>query len=267
MVLKTFCFKFVLTRKLCNMDVNYNNLVFKLKSFLKVNWYKFILFGIIGFIMVNKDFTFQLHLQSPLKPEQQESVPISQPKKEKKPQLVEQRPAQPKEETSKMEVNPLSLFKGKPKSLTAMDYLAQVDEETLFAFFKRFGHVAINERKKYGIPSSIILANATLHSYAGKRDMAQTGNNFFAIPCTVDWQGESGTYQDACYRHYINPWTSFRDHSLYITSGKFADLQALGSTDYKSWAKGLERLSYSNEPDLALHLIQLIEAYELDQYD
>ena len=150
----------------------------------------------------------------------------------------------------------------KPKS-----ELPNIDQKTIESYLKRFAHVAISERKKYGVPSSIILANALFHSFAGTRDMAQIGHNHFAIACSPEWSGNEAEFQNKCYRRYENAWTSFRDHSLFVTSGKYANLLQLGTTDYKSWANALEKYKFSEFSDLAKNLIEIIEKYELYHLD
>jgi len=97
--------------------------------------------------------------------------------------------------------------------------------------------------------------------------MAQNSNNHFAITCSSDWNGADRNYQNKCYRQYENAWISFRDHSLYVTTGKYASLVNLGSTNYKSWASGLEQFGFSEFPDLEKNLIEIIEKYELFHLD
>ena len=60
---------------------------------------------------------------------------------------------------------------------------------------------------------------------------------------------------------------SFRDHSLYVTTGEYADLRRLGSTNYRAWAKALEDARFAREDNLEGQLIELIERYQLFQYD
>ena len=58
-----------------------------------------------------------------------------------------------------------------------------------------------------------------------------------------------------------------RNHSEYITTGRFAALTAFGKTDYKAWATGLEQAGYGAQTGLAAALIGVIEQNELTQYD
>lgn len=143
-----------------------------------------------------------------------------------------------------------------------------IDEDAKRAYLKRFAQVAVSERRKYGIPSSVILANALRQSFAGKRDATAQLNNHFGLPCTFDWSGTSAKIGGECFRQYENAWVSFRDHSVFVTSGKFSALRKLNNTDYKGWALGLQRMGYpSGNDNLASELVGIIEQYGLQQLD
>ncbi len=144
----------------------------------------------------------------------------------------------------------------------------EIDEETKIAYLKRFASVAVAEKKKFGIPAALILAQALRESYAGKRDMAVNSNNHFGAPASFDWQGPKDVYDGVAYRRYENAWVSFRDHSVFITTGKFSKLKRLRSNDYKGWAKGLQSLGYPGADNhLAEELISTIEGYQLNRLD
>ena len=143
-----------------------------------------------------------------------------------------------------------------------------MDENSKRIYLKRFAQVAVSERRKYGIPSSVILANALRQSLAGKQAATTQLNNHFGLPCTFDWSGTSAKVDGSCFRQYENAWVSFRDHSVFVTSGKFSALRKLGNTDYKGWALGLQRMGYpSNNDNLAQELVTIIEQYGLQQLD
>lgn len=245
------------------------------KNYVRLNWFKLSLLGLLVFVFLRKDLSFQFHLNSPSQIEEvlppgAGQAPI-EAKKEKE-QILTQHKKVPQSKTptqtylSAVEIP--SWFGNNSSTNNKPKELSQIDKTTQQNYIKRFAHVAASESKKYGIPASIILANAILHSVYGQRDLTLGGNNHFGIPCTHTWSGESGGYNDACYRHYENAWASFRDHSLYLTSGQFAPLQELSAGDYKGWAHGLEQLGYSDiYNNLADRLIKLIETEELEGFD
>ena len=168
-----------------------------------------------------------------------------------------------------VEDTPLSIwsyFFGKDDKKS--DDISLIDDATQKSYLKRFAQVAVTERHKFGIPASIILANALLQSQAGTRETALKANNQFGLPASVEWTGTSLQVGKGVFRQYENAWVSFRDHSIFISSGKFANLRALGDKDYKAWAKGLETGGFpSNQPQLAQKLVAIIEKYSLQQLD
>ena len=70
-----------------------------------------------------------------------------------------------------------------------------------------------------------------------------------------------------CFRNYETAWMSFRNHSEFITSGKFSNLKNLATSDYKAWAKALEKNKFSTERNLSQSLIRIIEQYSLNDLD
>jgi flagellum-specific peptidoglycan hydrolase FlgJ len=151
------------------------------------------------------------------------------------------------------------------KSVGAMP---ELDEAVKKNYLKRFAPVAVSERRKFGVPASLILANAMRQSFAGQRGTTAKLNNHFGLPCTYDWSGATETSNGQCWRQYENAWVSFRDHSVFVTTGKFADLKRLTDKDYKGWAKGLQRLGYpSSNDNLANELMGIVEQYGLQQLD
>ncbi|MCB0568465.1 MAG: glucosaminidase domain-containing protein [Phaeodactylibacter sp.] len=244
----------------------------QIKAYLQRNWFKLGIAVILLFLVLKKDLSFRINLNTPQPVEQppQPSVPAGQREESTSRERYTER------QTSKQAVSEtlpgterfdLLSSKGSRREVTAIGQLELVNQETVQAYIQRFGKIAATERKKYGVPASIVLANALLHSQAGTRALAKNANNQFALPCTPDWQGATSTFESRCYRQYENAWTSFRDHSLYVTTGPFATLRQLGNDDYKAWADALEKGGFSEEKNLSLQLVQVIETYSLAQWD
>ncbi len=243
-----------------------------MKKFVLKNWYKLGILAFLLYIFFQKDLSFEINLNAPTQTKEeipQQMPPNYNPIKKEREKYTELKPATSIADNSSGSIDrfDLSPFSSSPKTINLLADLSRVDQDCKIKYLKRFSQVAVSERKKFGIPSSIILANALLQSASGKRDMAKKGNNQFAIPCESNWRGEKGNYSNGCYRHYENAWSSFRDHSIYITSGKFKSLRQLSHTDYKSWAEGLENAGYANSEGLAQNLVQVIEQYALFELD
>lgn len=248
-----------------------NRTPFRTKAFLLQNWFKLLCVGLALYIFFQKDLSFQINLRAPSPAPLQEAPTQSvEPpvKREKLSEKTLDEPIRAGQSGSGKELLEITSFLGSSKRGASLKVaLDDIDEDAKIAYLKRFAHVAISERQKYGIPSSIILANALLHSLAGMRDLAANGDNHFGLECGEYWEGGRKTIKGACFRQYDNAWSSFRDHSHFITTGEFEQLTALGSTDYEKWAIGLEKISYSREPNLAQTLVELIEYFRLYELD
>lgn len=138
-------------------------------------------------------------------------------------------------------------------------YVAQWSEE------------AVYQMAVHGIPASITLAQGILESGSGRSELAAKSNNHFGIKCHGDWDGERVYHNDdrkgECFRSYENAGESFHDHSEFLKRNRYAELFELEPTDYEQWAKGLKKCGYATNPKYARLLIDLIERYDLDQYD
>lgn len=139
-------------------------------------------------------------------------------------------------------------------------------------YIKTYREIAVDEMKHYHIPASITLAQGLLESGAGKSDLARRSNNHFGIKCGGSWKGRSVRANDdapnECFRAYKSPKDSYRDHSKFLSSGaRYAFLFRLKITDYKGWAHGLKKAGYATDPRYAYRLINIIELYDLDEYD
>ena len=126
--------------------------------------------------------------------------------------------------------------------------------------------------KMYDIPASISLAQGILESGMGYSRLAVEANNHFGIKCHSEWEGKRIYHDDdekgECFRVYKDPRTSYRDHSLFLTSrSRYNLLFDLKIDDYKGWAKGLKKAGYATDPKYSNKLINLIERYSLDRFD
>lgn len=134
-----------------------------------------------------------------------------------------------------------------------------------------YAGTAQEEMRLYRIPASITLAQGILESGAGRGDLTRRANNHFGIKCH-EWQGDKVYHNDdrrqECFRKYNDPKYSYRDHSLFLTERKrYAALFDLDQADYKGWAQGLRAAGYATDRLYPRKLIDIIERYELYNYD
>lgn len=138
-------------------------------------------------------------------------------------------------------------------------------------YIEKYKDLAIRQMKAYGIPASIILAQACLESGNGNSRLAVRGNNHFGIKCH-NWKGKTIRRTDdekgECFRKYDSVEDSFRDHSDFLRTGKrYQSLFDLKPTDYRAWAHGLKACGYATAPRYATMLIEIIEKNQLYKYD
>jgi flagellum-specific peptidoglycan hydrolase FlgJ len=139
-------------------------------------------------------------------------------------------------------------------------------------YIRTFSEMAQAEMKSFGIPASITLAQGILESGSGQGELAKKTNNHFGIKCHKGWYGEYELHDDdekgECFRKYVHPMLSFRDHSLFLVSrSRYSALFKLRSDDYVRWAKGLKEAGYATDRKYPQKLIALIERYELYRFD
>jgi hypothetical protein len=142
---------------------------------------------------------------------------------------------------------------------------------TSLTYIDRFKGIAIQEMNLYGIPASITLAQGLFESGSGNGELARVANNHFGIKCNNEWKGK-GYYKDDdnhndCFRVYDRPEDSFRDHSEFLKKPRYAKLFQLDKNDYVGWANGLKAAGYATNPNYPQLLINVIQKYNLDQYD
>ena len=139
-------------------------------------------------------------------------------------------------------------------------------------YIKQYSGLAVQHQKKYRIPASITLAQGLLESGAGRSELARKSNNHFGIKCHSDWRGGRIYHDDdlrgECFRKYSDPKQSYEDHARFLVDRpRYASLFKLKITDYKGWARGLQKCGYATDRAYANRLIKLIEDYDLYRYD
>jgi len=154
----------------------------------------------------------------------------------------------------------------------AIDSSAQSDRKiTREEYILAFKEIAIAEMNRSGIPASISLAQGMIESDNGNSRLARQANNHFGIKCH-DWTGKEIYHDDdeknECFRKYKSAEESYKDHTDFLMNGsRYVFLFYLDQTDYKGWAKGLEKAGYATDRSYSGDIIRIIEENELYVYD
>ncbi|HBX44836.1 glucosaminidase domain-containing protein [Limibacterium fermenti] len=158
-----------------------------------------------------------------------------------------------------------------PLLFLATEAFAQYRSKVYEEYIDKYSDLAIEHMDKYKIPASVTLAQALLESGAGKSDLARRSNNHFGIKCHRDWRGgrvyAADDLPNDCFRKYDRAEQSYQDHSEFLLRSRYSALFELPITDYKGWARGLQKSGYATDRAYANKLIKLIEDYELFRFD
>ena len=131
---------------------------------------------------------------------------------------------------------------------------------------------AIESMQLHKVPASITLAQGIFHTKLATNHLAKFANNHFSITCAktdVDNRyHQDNNKQNLCFRKYATVRDSYIDHGVYLsTKAHYKSLFSLDIYDYKAWATELHKLGYSITKNYAQNLINIIETYNLTQYD
>lgn len=147
-------------------------------------------------------------------------------------------------------------------------------------FLKTAVRAAQYAQRSYGVPASITIAQAILESGWGKSALATECNNFFGIKASNTLDPE--TYEQfptheyvngqlvgilAAFRRYASPDLCFGAHArLLALADRYRPAMAVRG-DPAAFARALQRCGYSTNPNYASLLTELVEEFDLTQYD
>lgn len=139
-------------------------------------------------------------------------------------------------------------------------------------FINRYAPYAMEQQIKYGIPSSVTLAQMALESTWGTSKLAREDNNYFGIKKGSSWTGGVGYHDDdrpgEAFRRYDSVEQSIENHSYVLLQPLYQRRCPVNdSTDHLGWIKGIKAGGYASDPDYVSKLEGMIRSYGLDKYD
>jgi len=143
-------------------------------------------------------------------------------------------------------------------------------------FIEKIAPHAMRDMRETGILASLTLAQAILESNWGRSELATEANNLFGIKGSYKGQSvKMWTHEyyngerhevEATFRKYPSVFESLQDHtSLFLRLDRYENL--IGVTDYKRACVLVRKDGYATDPAYTDKLINLIESYNLDDYD
>ena len=225
---------------------------------LRRNWFKLFFIGLLIYIFFKKDLSFQVNMRAPAGSEQISPPQVSRERMSDAGEV---------EQASMFDRLHLPLFSTPENRVNLTAALTSVSEERRIAYLKRFARVAISERKKFRIPTSLIMASAFYHSSAGTSSLAQEANNHFLLIADENWNGLVYEKDGRRYRMYENAWSCFRDHSEYITRLLQSADRIPEISDLSTWVRLLIELGYEADPNFVNVYPEIIRQYQLQELD
>ncbi|HGV8407362.1 TPA: glycoside hydrolase family 73 protein [Enterococcus faecium] len=133
----------------------------------------------------------------------------------------------------------------------------------------------------YGVLPSIILGQAILESNWGKSTLASKYNNLFGIKAygdqkkvsleTKEFVNEEWITIQGDFKVYDSWEQSMDDHTQLFVQGVDWNPalyeKVITATNYLEAAQALQEAGYATDPGYAQKIIQVIETYQLNQYD
>ncbi|RCH54731.1 hemagglutinin [Mucilaginibacter hurinus] len=153
-------------------------------------------------------------------------------------------------------------------SITA--FAASAQKHTSQTYIEQFKDNAIRIMNETGVPASIVLAVAMHESGNGNSSIAKNLNNQFGIKGgkTVVYYKHKRKVRSR-YKKYESVLESFQDFARIMTERKqFSHLNdKFSSTDYKGWARGIQRSGYCTSKTWASQVMGIIKKYGLYELD
>jgi flagellum-specific peptidoglycan hydrolase FlgJ len=158
------------------------------------------------------------------------------------------------------------------KKLKVSDEVVAFKRQKCLNYVAEYAKIAREEMEIFGIPASITLAQGLVESNAGDSQLSRKENNHFGIKCRSKCLGcRCANYTDDdkydMFRIFDSAWYSFREHSKLLMGDRYKHLLKLDPSDYKGWARGLQKAGYATNKKYAETLIAIIEKMDLHKYD
>ena len=124
----------------------------------------------------------------------------------------------------------------------------------------------------YGIPASVTLAQWALESGWGTSQLSTHYHNDFGITAGSNWDGDTiymtnknGT-DGQTYRVYESSYDSIIDHAKILQAQRYKQYTNEATT-VEEYVEGIKKGGYATDPDYVSKIMNLIEQYDLNQYN
>lgn len=173
------------------------------------------------------------------------------------------------------------VFSLKSLSFPLTDNIKEEEEKSHQSFIATLAPHAKELQSGHGVLPSIILGQAILESNWGESTLASRYHNLFGIKAygnqkkvnleTKEYINGEWDMIQGDFRVYDSWEQSMDDHTQLFIQGVDWDSslyeKVIMATNYQEAAQALQAAGYATDPTYAQKIIQVIETYQLNQYD
>lgn len=158
---------------------------------------------------------------------------------------------------------------------------AEVKQMVQYNFIRDIAPLAQKTQQEYNILASVTIAQACLESNFGQSTLASKYHNLFGVKAsgdvptvtldTQEYENDQWVTIQGQFRVYESYQEAVEAHSKLFVEGttwnpnQYASV--LTASDYTSAAKAIQTSCYATDPTYADKLIEMIETYQLENYD
>lgn len=158
---------------------------------------------------------------------------------------------------------------------------AEVKQMVQYNFIRDIAPLAQKTQQEYNILASVTIAQACLESNFGQSTLASKYHNLFGVKAsgdvptvtldTQEYENDQWVTIQGQFRVYESYQAAVEAHSKLFVEGttwnpnQYASV--LTAPDHTSAAKAIQTSGYATDPTYADKLIEMIETYQLENYD
>jgi flagellar protein FlgJ len=151
------------------------------------------------------------------------------------------------------------------------------------AFLASATSIARTSQRRYGVPASVVIAQAVLETGWGTSDLSRSGRNYFGMTCGPAGVGPIATgcrngsdrvcNRTGCraavqsFRMYRSMHDSFADHGRLLSSDPRYRKAYAARGKPKTFVKRMATAGYATDPRYADRLIRIMTKYRLNRQD
>jgi flagellum-specific peptidoglycan hydrolase FlgJ len=151
------------------------------------------------------------------------------------------------------------------------------------AFLGTIAPTARSSQRRYGVPASVVIAQAVLETGWGTSEVARTARNYFGMTCGPNGGGpiatgclvgsdrvcdRTGCWPSAAsFRVYRTVADSFADHGRQLKTNPRYRAAYRARSRPATFVRRMARAGYATDPGYAKSVIGIINKYKLNRYN